>query len=233
MRSIVIRRLIGSVAIAFVLLTALAHPVGAQPALPRPNGFEVMAGVDWDLPAELGTADANLTAPPGQLTLFRAASRVQPATGLDLRIGYSLSRLLGVEGAFGYVRPELRVVASNDIEGTPTATIASEAYRLYRFDANALLSLAGLLPASPVVPYVLFGAGHMRQLDSESVLLDTGTTFQVGGGAKYFFVTRAAGLLRGGGIRGEVQWRRIPDTLDLRNESRMRIVGTVGAIVAF
>jgi hypothetical protein len=188
----------------------------------------------WEAAADLGTSEAKLTAPAGApLVLFKTSTRLEPARGVALRVGYNLSRMIAVEAGFSRTRPELRVQVTNDLEGATPTPISSDAYRLYRFDGALVLHLLNLIPRTGVTPYVFAGAGHTRQLDGGSVLLETGTTFQAGGGAKYFFASRSSGFFRGAGVRAEGQWRRTGPGLDLFNEARMTFSATLGGILAF
>lgn len=216
-------------------LIVVSSPATAQERnLPRAHGFEVTASLIWEAAADLGPSEATLTASAGApLTLFKTSTRLEPASGIALRVAYNLSRTLAVEAGFSRTRPALRIQVSNDLEGTPPSPISSDAYRLYRVDGTLVVHLLSLLPRARLTPYVFAGAGHTRQLDGASVLLETGATVQAGAGAKYFFASRPSGFLRGAGVRGEAQWRRTGPGLDILNEARTTFSATFGGILAF
>jgi hypothetical protein len=216
-------------------LIAASSPAAAQERdFPRAQGFEITVGLTLDTGADLGTSEAKLTAPAGApLVLFKTSTRLQPAQGVALRVGYNLSRMIALEAGFSRMRPELRVQVTNDLEGATPTPISSDAYRLYRFDGAFILHLLALVQRTHVTPYVFAGAGHTRQLDGSSVLLETGATFQAGGGAKYYFGSRPSGFFRGAGVRAEGQWRRTGPGLDIFDEARTTFSAILGGIVAF
>lgn len=228
-------RLFVALSWGFIGLLVLSSSAAAQePNLPRAHGFEVAAGLIWEAAVDLGSSEAKLTTPAGApLILFKTASRLEPAQGIALRVGYNISRMMALEAGFSRTRPELRVKVTDDLEGAAPTPISSDAYRLYHVDGAFVLHLLSLVPGTRVTPYVFAGAGHTRQLDGSSILLETGRTFQAGGGAKYFFASRPSGFFRGAGVRGEAQWRRHAPGLDLFNEARTTFAATLGGIVAF
>lgn len=216
-------------------LIVVSSPATAQERnLPRAHGFEVAAGLAWEAAIDLGTTEAGLTTAAGApLVLFKTATRLEPAPGIAVRVGYNLSRVMALEVGFSRTRPALRIQVTGDLEGAQPTPISSDAYDLYRFDGAFIVHLLNLVPRTRVTPYLFAGAGHTRQLDGGSVLLETGATFQAGGGAKYFFASRPSGFFRGAGVRAEGQWRRSGPGLDLFNEARTTFAATLGGILAF
>lgn len=219
--------------ILLAAVLAIGTPVGAQePSAPRARAFEAMAGIGWDRSSDLGSGSATLTGPSVPLTLFRTETRVAASTGYDLRLAYNLSRSVAVEAGLSRRHPALEVRVSDDAEGASSSVLSSNALDVYRIEGTLVVHLNGLR-AGAVLPYVAAGAGQARQLDAESVLIQTTGTVHLSGGAKSFFFSRGSGFVRGIGLRGEVRVRVDGRSLDLARKARTSMSAALAAVVAF
>lgn len=204
----------------------------AQPATPgaRRGSWEASGGVLYAGGYDLGERAAELTRNSATTTnpfeQFTTSSRVTGVAGWLGRFGYYLTNSLAIEGGFHFLQPVLEIRVTADAEEAPDVT-AEEALERYGFDVSAVWHLSGMaFSQGRGVPFVTGGAGYLRELHEGDELVETGTTFQVGGGFKYWF-----GASRQIGLRGDVGvlWR--DGGVDF--EEGVRIVPTAGATVVF
>src|SRR5262245_32661980 len=185
---------------------ATASAALAQDATPRPRSFEVSASALALGGIDFGTQNAALTAnDPGNpdFILFATSSEIDMGSGVDARVTFNASRTFGIEGAFTWTRQKAETRITSDAEGVPNTTL-TEDLSTYFVEAAAVVHLNRLQFArGRGVPFVFGGGGYLRQLDGESILIDTGTVFHAGGGVKYFFATRPRGFVRGIGLRAD------------------------------
>ena len=198
-----LRLLLLSAAVAIAPAAALAQPSAA----PRARSFEVSAGVVASGPIDFGAATASLVANQSaapESTLFRASSSIGTGVGLDGRVAFNITSALAVEGGFAWTRATLESRITADVEGVPNVTLAQD-LDTYFIEASAVWHLKALSMGGRALPFVMAGAGYLRQLDEQQVLTneDPGTVYHVGGGMKYFFMQRPRGFLRGLGLRGD------------------------------
>jgi hypothetical protein len=155
---------------------AVAAPAAAQ------SRFEIGAGLSWTAGFDAGGHDALLTPGTGSapFTLFDTASRVKAAPGATATLGFFVTRRLAIEGTAEYSRPTLQTTISGDVEGATGSTAESRLTSLviggsarYHFGATRLR------------PFVFGGAGWLRQLDEDNVLLITGPELHGGVGVSY------------------------------------------------
>ena len=162
----------------------------AQDAAPRPRSLELSAsglmlgGVDF------GNRNATLTAnDPGNpdFILFATSSKIKPGAGLDARLTFNVTRTFGLEGVVTWTRQTAETAITSDAEGIPNTTV-TEDLSTYFVEGAAVLHLRGLTFAhGRGIPFIFGGGGYLRQLDGDSILVDTGSVFHAGGGVKYFF----------------------------------------------
>lgn len=191
--------------------TARAQDSTEEPSLRR-NRVTLSGGLAWTGGYPIGDAIAELrgnavgaSAPP--FTLFRADSSMDGVAGVEARVGYSLTRDLAIEVGFAYARPGITTALSQDAEASP---IEIEAERLaqYVIDVGAVWQLP-----RPVMgrlrPFVTGGGGYLRQLYDERTLVETGSVYHLGGGARYW-LRGGDGRRRSLGLRGDVRatWRQ-------------------------
>lgn len=191
--------------------TARAQGADEGPSLRR-HHVTLSGGLSWMGGYPIGDALAQLRgnaigATPPPFTLFHADSSVDGAAGIEARFGYSLSRQVSIELGLNYARPGVTTDLSQDAEASP---VVLEAERLaqYVIDVGAVWQLP-----RPVVgklrPFVTGGAGYLRQLYDERTLVETGSVYYVGGGARYW-LRGGDGVRRSLGLRGDVRatWRK-------------------------
>ena len=195
---------------ALIIVLALPFSARAQSAeapAPQAHHVQIMAGLLWTGGANLGSRDANLrsnapgTLPPSFI-LFNAATEMKAAPGFEARAGFAITPTWAIEGGVSYATPEMVSTISGDREHTGTLSVTQETEH-FAFDV-------GLMWRTPIHvggrfrPYVTTGAGYLRELHEDRVLVATGQRFFVGGGGEWW--------LRGGHGRGK--------TLGLRAEVR-------------
>lgn len=208
-------------------------PAAAQaPTAPLQPRFEVALGPTWIGGRSMGARDAfETTAAGGSFTLFSTSTDLSPAPGVEGRFGARVTRMLQVEAAASYVRPQLRTTISRDAEGAAETT-ATEPIGQLIVAGEALVSLSRWrTPGTRVTPFVSAGAGYLRQLHDGAVLAETGWTYQLGGGVKVVLATRSASRLRVIGLRGQV--RAIGRTNGVALDTRSHLSPALSASLFF
>jgi Outer membrane protein beta-barrel domain len=192
------------------LLLVLAASASAQTRRPPPAGPTPRAG-SWELGGgavyvagfDLGESTAeltrNTTTGPGPFDLFTTSTELRSTVGVQGRIGYYFSPRLEVEGGMRYARPVLSIRISGDAEEAPDQT-AEETLSQFVFDGSVLWHFTRP-QASPsrVVPFVVGGAGYIRELHADLELVETGVEYHAGAGVKVWF----GNARRRFGVRGE------------------------------
>ncbi len=186
---------------------------------PRKGSIEISGGGVYQGGKGLSNQAATLTRNPttgtGPLQLFTADTSLEPVFGGQFRIGYYLSRAIAVEGGVQYARPRLEVSLSNDFESAP-AIVASESVTSYLFTGSLLYHFGS---GSALKPFVLGGAGQVRDLHAGDELIETGVEYHAGGGIKSWFGRgrRKFGIridalvsIRDGGVGAEEDRRTVP-----------------------
>jgi hypothetical protein len=190
-----------------VLSSSLAPAAAAQGTPPRPVGrLEIAGGVGLFGGHSFGSADATIranTAAPTPFLLFSADSRLGRAPVVEARLSTALTRRYEVEGRFSFSRPELRSSISADVEGAPGLTVV-ERIDQYVID-GALLVLLDEIRIGGAVPFASAGAGYLRQLHEGLTVIESGRVFHIGGGVKHWFFSRARGVARAAGVRGDAR----------------------------
>jgi hypothetical protein len=161
-------------------------------------GFGILGG------ATLGDGDADLRTRTGtDFALFSAESRFGAARELELRAGIALTPRYAIEVRGGLSHPDLRASITGDVEGAPDVTL-TERIDQYVVDASLIAMFEGLR-IGPLVPYAAAGAGYLRQLHEGLTLVEQGTVYHLGGGVKHRLLSRASGLLKAAGVRGDAR----------------------------
>jgi len=220
---------------ALVALLGGATAGYAQDAAPRPRSLELSAsglmlgGVDF------GNRNATLTAnDPGNpdFILFATSSKIKPGAGLDARLTFNVTRTFGLEGVVTWTRQTAETEVTSDAEEVPNTTV-TEDLSTYFVEGAAVLHLRGLTFAhGRGMPFIFGGGGYLRQLDGDSILVDTGSVFHAGGGVKYFFSSRTSGFIRGIGVRADGRYYLRSGGLELEREKTRRPTwGIAGGLV--
>lgn len=188
--------LIGALATMPVSAAAQSYPGHSSP---HGGSFEIGGGVVWIAGYDAGSRAATETpnsstgAPP--LTLFTSTSNVPGVTGLDAHLGVYLSPRISAEGSFQFSRPSLRTKLSGDFENAASVE-AVGGISSYLVGGSVLYHFG----AGRVVPFVIGGAGYLRQLDEDNTDVVSGNEVHGGGGVKLWF-----GSGGGFGARFDVQ----------------------------
>lgn len=212
----------GAVMLAAAVASAQARP--PAPKAPGPPRFEIGGGAWWLGGYDLGTRDAVLTGnadtPGGALVLFRTASEIAPGPGLEIQVGYRLAERLVAESAFAYDRPELRTSISGDAEQAPAA-VASDRLSQYVFSGAVRVHvLDGRRPGRRLSPFVLGGAGYLRQLTSDTFTVESGTIVFAGGGLTWTLGSRPSGFGRAWGARVDARFNWRTGGIDVEDTGR-------------
>jgi hypothetical protein len=210
----------------FISAPAFAQP--APSASPGPR-LEVTVGSAFALSAKVRTTDAVEKAPDGSaLTLFKLSGTESGKAGIDLTIGIRLTGRLWAEASGSIAKPEFRTSISGDFEGAPGATLTLPMKR-YSVEGAAVWMLR---KAGRFQPFVRGGAGWMREISADSVLVQDNMLAVAGGGIKYWLRQRDTGHFRRFGLRFDA---RVIDRLGDLSLGVGRISGSLfgGAIIGF
>jgi hypothetical protein len=197
-------------------------PQVRRPQVQRPpprtltERIEVSGGVGWMGAVDLGQQDAALranvasTAGERPFRVFASQTRLTGAAVADGRVGYRLTSQLTVEGRLAFGRPTLRTTVSGDIE-TSAATTVSDRVSHYSLDGGIRASIpwprgGGGRAVRSVTPFVTAGVGVLRQMSGGRVLVETGSSYYVGGGIRQVWWTNPRGVLTSSGLRADVRW---------------------------
>lgn len=185
-----------------LLFGLLSLPAAAQAqAVALPGRFEIAAGLLWAGTTSAGAADATETAPDGsRFGLFSSESSLARAIGLEGRIGVRLTSRLQLEGSASHASPDLRTRISADSEGAPAITLA-ETVDQWTVEGALVAHLARWRVGTRGVPFLSAGAGYLRQLHEGGTLVETGQTYQVGGGVNFLLNRGGGGWLESAGLR--------------------------------
>jgi hypothetical protein len=176
-----------------VLLCAIPWTAGAQTRAdaPRAGSWEIGGGVRWGASTDFGERAAELTRNPPTgtqpLQLFDTETTLEAAPGVDVHLAFHVTPAIALEGGVRYAQPRLRVPLSGDFEEAE-ATTAEETISQYQFDGSLVWHLTGMAFAGGrAMPFVLGGAGHIRDVHQGNDLVETGMEFHGGGGLKWWF----------------------------------------------
>jgi hypothetical protein len=195
-----------AVAFAIAGMCTVGVPAAnAQSSPAGPGRLEASIGALWIGHQVLGSANATETTPTaGPLQIFTTSSELAAVFGLEGRFAVRLLPSLEAEVQGSYGAPELRVAISGDTEGASSVT-AVETVQQFTVGGGVVWYMPARLLGSRLVPFVTGGVGQLRQMHQDRVELDTGRYIQVGGGVKYFFLSRSSGFVNALGARIDVR----------------------------
>ncbi len=190
------------------LLAVLAtgRSAGAQSATGR---YEMAVGFRRVEAVRLGTTDANETNPAGgEFRLFTAESRLGAIGAIEARFGIRVSDSVRVEATGSYGTSELSVELRSDVEGIPDTT-AIESIRQFTMEGALTMDLTRWQMGSRAMPFFAAGAGYVRDLHEEQILVDHGTLWHLGGGLNVFLRSNSTARMKSAGLRldGRVLFR--------------------------
>lgn len=178
----------GGVASSALMMAVLAAvPAAAQSAAATRGGrLELSGGGVMVGGYGFGESAAELTPNSGSsaFELFTTESEVRRAFGVVARIGFAVTPALVVEGGLRFTRPVYEVRVSGDAESAPETTI-EETLSHYVFDGSLVWNFGRA--GGRVVPFVLGGAGYLRELHEGDALVEEGLEYHAGGGVKWWF----------------------------------------------
>lgn len=226
-----------AVLIVIVLIVGGAHRAEAQSDGPglRPRHLTVSAGLLVSGGYPVGDRNAeirrNAAGTPGPFTLFRADSSFEGTNGLEARVGFALSRTLAIEVGGTYAKPELGITISQDRESTGAVRVAEQIAQ-YTVDVNGVFQLPRVTLGSRMRPYAIFGAGYLRQLHEDRLLVETGRVYHVGAGVRYWLRGGSA-TSRALGVRADGRYVRRGGGVDFEDTSRSYPVFSVLGFAGF
>jgi hypothetical protein len=160
------------------LLAVSAAPARAQSAEGR-GRLQVEAGGAWLGSVDFGSAVAGETTPTGGTRpLFSTSSLLAGAPAIEGRVGWRLTPDLMAAAELSLAHPELRISTSADDENAPPVTV-SESVAQYMVGGAIVYRLPF---GSRIRPFVVGGAGYLRQLHEGATLVQTGRYYEFGGG---------------------------------------------------
>jgi hypothetical protein len=221
--------------IACVLL--VAAPTGAQTYAssrnPRLGTVEAGVGAAWIGGVDFGERRAEELRNPaaavgsGPLVLFATKNKLESTAGVQARFGVYLTRGVILEAGLRYSRPVLVARLSNDFEQAEDV-MAKETLSHYVFDGSVVYEFAHF-SLGRVAPFVLGGAGHIRDLHQRGELVETGTEYHGGAGVKVWLGDGAHRV----GIRGDIAVSSRRGGFDLEPKRRTVPVAAASLIFLF
>lgn len=183
----------------------------------------ISGGLDWAGGYDVGVSAAELrTNAPGSspppFTWFTVDSEMASSFGAQVRVGYTISRRVTVEGAAVVSRRRIAFDVTGDNE-TGAQSLDGESVHNYLFEGAAMWHVP--VAAYPrLVPFVSGGAGYLRQLHQDRTLAETGQIYHAGGGVQYWLRGRRDSV-RSIGIRGDVRMNIRRNGIDFEDKSRV------------
>lgn len=161
-----------------------------------------------------------------QTALFVTGARLTRAPLVEGRLGVRLSSAWSVEVGVGVAQPQFEVAISGDVEGVPGVTATS---RLTQVTADAAVMYRR--QGRRVTPFVLAGAGYLRQLDDPRTTVETGAIYFGGGGAIVAVAPGAQGFARRLHLRADVRAAVVRAGITLEDERPASIVAVGGLLL--
>lgn len=192
------------------------------PAL-RAHRVVLEGGVVWSGSYDVGDIDARLrsnavgsTPPP--FTWFSASSQVRSVPSVAARVGFTLTPTLAIEGGGMFGMPRVAVTITGDAE-TTRQDLEGEQLRQYLLDGAVVWHLPVRL-GPRVRPFVIGGAGYLRQLHEERTMVETGQVYYAGVGARYW-IRGGSGTARSLGLRGDLRANLRRGGIDFEDKARV------------
>jgi hypothetical protein len=165
-----------AVSVAIVLLTG-------RTAVAQTGGrYEVAAGVRFVGPEPLGKVDATeTTASGGTFRLFTADSTLAALLRFEARLNVRLLPALRIEATGSYGASDLKIALNGDAESAAALT-ATERITQFTIEGAAVIELTRWQMGAHGAPFVAAGAGYVRALHEDRILVDEGVLWHAGGG---------------------------------------------------
>lgn len=167
---------------AVTVSIAAAAPASAQPRL------EISGSGAWWAGYDLGSRRPALTgpqAPTGSpVPIFDSDVTLRSGPGAEVRVSWRVWRGVYAEAIGGVASSTLEARITGDLEHAPDVTVSSPLTQV-TIEGGAIVELPAIGSGRHLVPFVSGGAGHLRQVHDDRVLVETGTTLFGGGGVKW------------------------------------------------
>ncbi|MEO5820741.1 MAG: hypothetical protein ABIT71_09565 [Vicinamibacteraceae bacterium] len=218
-----------AIAAGLLCVAALALP---RAAAAQPRLDVTVSGAWWD-GYELGQRRASITGPQAPtgaaVTLFDTGVAILPGPGAELRLGWRVFRGVYAEATGGLGVNTIEARITGDIEQAPAITVSSTLTQI-TIEGGALIELPPLrLSVGNLVPFVDGGAGYLRQVHEQRVLIETGRTFYAGAGVKWrSAVSRPKGLVQRLAVRADARLVSRSDGVDVDDSRRNYITVSAG-----
>jgi len=209
-------------AVVLVFWGATSASAQDAPSL-RAHRVVLDGGVQWSGGYAIGDVNAQLrtnatgSAPP-PFTLFAASSDISSTPSVTARVGVTLSPHLAIEAGAAFGRPRVGVDISRDVEAADQR-LEGEQLQQYVFDGALVWHLPVRLGAR-ARPFVIGGAGYLRQLHEERTLVETGQVYFAGIGARYW-LRGGSGRARSVGLRGDLRANLRRGGIDFEDKVRV------------
>src|SRR5438874_5928654 len=126
--------------------------------------FELSGGPIWMGATPFGSSDATLTAASGdRFRLFSTSSELLRGTGLDVRVGSRVTRVVQAEISASFTTPSLSTTIGSDFEGGAPTT-ATDRITQVTLEGSGVVHLRVAALGPRLLPFVSAGAGYLRQL---------------------------------------------------------------------
>jgi hypothetical protein len=210
------------------LATAQTAPARPAPAAVRPPRIEIGLGATFVGKTDFGSSSANLIKPDGSnLVLFQTSNELATGVGLELNLGYAVTRRLTAEASAAWVKADLRSSVSGDFENASPLTTTET---LSRVTVEGAASWT-LLERGRTMVFARGSVGWMRELVGTGVLYEDGLVATAGGGVKYWWRDRSRGRLRRAGLRVDARVASLAAAITLGNPSRHYVPMVAGGII--
>lgn len=220
---------------AWLVVAIMWTPAAAQGRQQRPvHRFEISFGAGMFGGADLKSSDAALRAnsmTPQPYRVFTSDWHIAASPVVEGRVGFAVTHRVGVEGRFGFNRPDLRATIEHDVEGASALTIV-EPIDQYVIDAGVVIMLDELR-VGPLVPFVSAGGGYLRQLHEGRTVVEEGRAIHLGGGVKHWLVIRRRGSIKGAGVRGDAELQLMSGGIELDQGLQPHAVVSGSVFVTF
>jgi hypothetical protein len=218
---------------ALLACLLLAVPASAQTG--SRHRFEVAVGGTWLGGASAGDETATLRANStsgSPFSVFTTDSEIHGTAGIETRVGFGLTQMLIVEGLLVYSRPELRTRISNDVENAQPVTV-TENLDQYFVGADVVWQLTALRFSARTLPFVVGGAGYLRQLHEGGTLIESGQVYHVGGGIRHSLMQRTTGFVKTTGVRADAGLFILANGIDFEDRARPHAAVSGSLVVGF
>jgi hypothetical protein len=200
----------------------------AQAVVPAAGrAFELALGGSWEAPMSLGTADANfLNNSGGDVPQFKTRNGLGQGFGLEVGLGFGLTRRLWADASGGWTRISLTTDITDDFEGAGGVTLSEPGSR-FLVGGGVRLQLSD---PKKLTWCVHGGVAWMRETAGGNTLTADGLVTSAGASVDYLWRNRVAGGVRRMGLRvdGRVNFRSGGLTL---GEDKLRVGPAVAASI--